>query len=57
MFTAAQVAEKLGVSKRRVLALISEKRLRAKLVGVQYLVDPSDLARLRILKTGRPRKS
>lgn len=49
------VAVRLGVSRRRVLALIAEGRLPAAKVGFQYLIDPKDLALVRDRKPGRPK--
>jgi excisionase family DNA binding protein len=54
--TTAEVAKRLGVTRARVLALIYEGRLKAEKVGVQLLIAPADLAKLKILKTGRPKK-
>lgn len=53
--TTQQVADELGVSKTRVIALIRAGRLPAEKVGVQYLVNPKDLERVRHRKPGRPK--
>ena len=57
--TTAQVAEKLGVTPRRVRALITSGRLKAKKIGRDYLIDSRDLARFTPRPpgnlTGRPR--
>jgi excisionase family DNA binding protein len=55
--TSQQVAAELGVTKARVIALIRAGRLRAEKVGVQYLIDPADLAAVRNRPPGRPPKN
>jgi excisionase family DNA binding protein len=52
--TTQQVAAELGVTKARVVALIRAGRLPAEKVGVQYLIQPADLERVRVRKPGRP---
>ena len=52
--TTAQVAERLGVTPRRVRALIAAGRLTAANAGRDYLVDEKDLARFRPQPPGRP---
>ncbi len=51
----ADVARELGVSQRRVRALIQAGRLPARRVGPVWLVEPADLERVRIRRPGRPR--
>lgn len=51
-----EVAGELGITRRRVLALIAAGRLPAQRVGVKYLIHESDLEKVRIRKRGRPRK-
>ncbi len=53
-----EVAEKLGVSARRVNQLIDEKKLPAQKIGSQYVINESDLEKVTIYgKPGRPPKS
>ena len=56
LITTAQAAEKLGVSKQRVLVLIQRKRLPATKIGNAYLIQPKDLSKVKNRKTGRPPK-
>ena len=56
MLTTPQVAERLGVSTRRVLALIHAGRLPSQQFGRDHLVKESDLKLVEDRKTGRPRK-
>ncbi len=52
-----EVAEKLGVSARRVNQLIDEKKLPAQKIGSQYVINESDLEKVKIHgKAGRPKK-
>lgn len=55
--TTAQAATELGISKSRVVALIAAGRLPAQKVGMQYLIQRKDLAKVRVRKPGRPKKS
>lgn len=50
-------AEKLGVSMRRVTALIKEGRLPSMQVGREHLIKESDLELVRERKAGRPPKT
>ncbi len=54
LLTTADVAEKLGVSQRRVLALIKDGRLPAQRLGRDYLIDESNLKLVKNRKPGRP---
>lgn len=54
--SAAEAAKALGVSKRRVLALIGAGRLRATRVGQAYVIRARDLDAVRVRKPGKPRK-
>ncbi len=52
-----EVAEKLGVSARRVNQLIDEKKLPAQKIGSQYVINEKDLSKVTIHgKPGRPAK-
>lgn len=55
--TTNQAAEKLGVSRRRVLALIEAGRLPADKFGDAYMIDEKDLELVRERKIGRPKKT
>jgi len=46
----------LGVTPRRVQALITSGKLRAERIGRDYLIDPADLPTLERRPPGRPRK-
>jgi excisionase family DNA binding protein len=52
--TTEQVAERLGITPRRVRALITAGRLKAKKIGRDYLIDSRDLAKFTPLPPGRP---
>lgn len=52
-----QAAEKLGVSVRRVRALITEGTLKAHQLGREYAIEESALANVKVYgKPGRPAK-
>ena len=53
-FTTKQVAKHLGVTPRRVRALIESGRLKARKIGRDYLIDSRSLAAFRPLPPGRP---
>ena len=57
LLTVPQAAEKLGVHRSRVHALIKAGRLPAEKVGIQYLIKASDLKLVEERKTGRPPKT
>ena len=52
--TTEQVAQRLGITPRRVRALITARRLKAKKIGRDYLIDSRDLAKFTPLPPGRP---
>jgi len=52
----AEVATRLGVSRQRVLELITEGRLPAIKVGRAYVVRSADVASLKLHNVGRPRR-
>jgi excisionase family DNA binding protein len=54
--TTNEVAERLGVTRRRVLALIADERLPAQKFGRDYKIDERDLKLVADRKAGRPRK-
>ncbi len=54
MLTTPQVAERLSISVRRVLALIEAGRLPSKQYGRDHLIKESDLKLVQDRKAGRP---
>jgi excisionase family DNA binding protein len=58
LLTIKDVAEKLGVSARRVNQLIDEKKLTAQKIGSQYVINEVDLSKVKVYgKPGRPPKT
>lgn len=55
--TTPQVAARLGVSIRRVQALIQAGRLPSRQFGRDHIINEADLALVADRKTGRPKKS
>ncbi len=56
LISSKEAAEKLGVSLRRVQALITSGRLPAQKIGNSYVVNEKDLEIVRERKSGRPIK-
>ena len=56
ILTTPEVAERLGVSIRRVQALISAGRLPSQQYGREHLIKESDLKLVEVRKRGRPPK-
>ena len=56
MLSTAQVASELGVTVRRVQALINAGRLAAFKVGRDWVIDPKAIASVRERPPGRPRQ-
>ncbi len=58
--TTKQAAERRGVHRSRILALIREGRLKATKLGWEWLIEESDLDNLVLYRhgypTGKPRK-
>jgi excisionase family DNA binding protein len=54
--TVKQAASKLGLSRGRVHALIRVGRLPAQRIGIQFLVNPTDLSAVPVGRAGRPKK-
>jgi len=53
--TTAQVANRLGVSRQRVLALVKAGRIKARLPSPRLLlIDERELAKVKNRKPGRP---
>jgi len=57
LLSTAEVAGQLGVTRQRVLELITDNRLPAIKVGRAYVVRLSDVASLKLLNVGRPPKA
>jgi len=53
--TTAEASARLGVSPRRIRALISAGQLPADKKGRDYFIDPKDLALVKNRKPGRPK--
>lgn len=49
-----EAAERLGITRRRVVALILDGRLTAQKVGRDYVIDERDLKMVETRKPGRP---
>ena len=56
LISTKNAAEKLGLSLRRVQALITSGRLPAQKIGNSYVVREKDLELVQIRKAGRPKK-
>lgn len=56
LLTTAEVAQRLGVTRWRVNAMIRDKRLKAERFGQIFLVKESDLKDVAERKAGRPKK-
>jgi excisionase family DNA binding protein len=54
LLTTAQAAKILKVTRQRVLAMIAAGRLTAERIGVQWVIRPADLDKVKDRKTGRP---
>jgi excisionase family DNA binding protein len=57
LLSTADVAAQLGVTRQRVLELITGERLPAIKVGRSYVVRAADVSSLELGKVGRPPKS
>ena len=54
LLTTNDAASRLGVSQRRVIALIQDGRLPAQRIGRDYLIEERDLKLVSDRKPGRP---
>jgi excisionase family DNA binding protein len=54
--TTKQVAERLGITPRRVQALVTAGKLPAQKIGRDYLIKEKDLKLVENRKVGRPKK-
>lgn len=57
LISSKEAAEKLGVSLRRVQALITSGRLPAQKIGNSYVVNEKDLELVKERTPGRPSKT
>jgi len=57
LLTTREVSERLGVTIKRVQAMIRDKRLPAEKMGRDYVVRVEDLKMVEDRKPGRPRKA
>ena len=55
ILTTKQVAERLGITPRRVQALVTVGRLPAQKFGRDYMIKESDLKLVEVRKVGRPK--
>jgi len=55
LLSTSEVAAQLGVTRQRVLELITDGRLPAMKVGRSYIIQASDVDKLVIHKIGRPK--
>lgn len=56
LLTTKEASEKLGVSVRRVQAMINDGRLKAQKLGRDYVIDEKDLETVKDRKVGRPKQ-
>jgi excisionase family DNA binding protein len=56
MLTTKEAAERLGVTPRRVLAMIQAEQLPAEKFGRDYVIQEKNLKLVENRKVGRPRK-
>jgi excisionase family DNA binding protein len=56
LLTTSEAAKTLKISVPRIHQLIAGRRLPAKKFGRDYLINESDLAKVRVRKPGRPKK-
>jgi len=54
ILSTCQAANELGISPRRVNALIADGRLPAQKIGTVHLINAADLDKVRDRPTGRP---
>lgn len=57
LLSTADAARELGVSLRRIQALVLAGRLAARRVGKQYVIDSRALEAVRVRKPGKPQKN
>ena len=57
MLTTPEVAQRLGITTRRVQALIKAGRLPSKQYGRDHLIKEADLVLVKDRRPGRPRKA
>jgi excisionase family DNA binding protein len=57
LLTTMEVAERLGVTRWRINAMIRDRKLSAERYGGIWLIDEKDLAAVMVRKNGRPKKA
>jgi excisionase family DNA binding protein len=57
LLSTTEAARELGVSLRRVQALITAGRLAARRIGRSYVVDSRALEAVRVRRPGKPKKN
>jgi excisionase family DNA binding protein len=56
LLSVTEAAEILGVNRQRTHQLIKDGRLKAEMIGTQYVIKESDLDAVKDRPTGRPPK-
>jgi excisionase family DNA binding protein len=56
LLTTKQAAQKLGITPRRVVALVTAGKLPASKFGRDYMIKEADLKLVQDRKVGRPKK-
>jgi excisionase family DNA binding protein len=56
LLTTKEAAEKLGITVRRVQAMIVDDRLKAQKLGRDYVIEEADLESVKERKAGRPKQ-
>ena len=56
LLTTKEAAERLGITPRRVVAMIQAEQLPAEKFGRDYMIKEKDLKLVEVRKVGRPRK-
>jgi excisionase family DNA binding protein len=54
--TTAQVAKILGVTQRRVQAMVTAGQIKASRAGRTWVIDPAEVEKVKHRKNGRPPK-
>ena len=57
LLTTKEAAERLGITPRRVIAMIQAEQLPAEKFGRDYMIKEKDLKLVEDRKVGRPRKN
>jgi excisionase family DNA binding protein len=57
ILTTAEAAERLGITPRRLRALVKVGKLPAEKFGTAYMINEKDLAKVKDRKPGRPKRA